>query len=283
MIRSPQPHSRPAHPISAPSLFSLFATKRAKLTPLFSHSSALFKKECLLKPFAIKLFRTLSQNTRGCTLSSPSPFNLKLPALFTLLAASPERSLEGSGVDGSTRNLFSSLDALDAASSISPLFATLTKNTGGWGYPRRASHLFAFSTFNTKLPALFTLSVEGIGVEGSTACPVYPESRREPSRRVNRLSGLLCLPLSLISLPAFPFAASCTRPPSRTAAPSSSRMAPAQTANRNCSSRFPTRLPHPASPYCVSICHSAPSAHTDRLRPAEQPGTARVCGGRLPS
>jgi hypothetical protein len=27
------------------------------------------------------------------------------------------------------------VDALDAASSISPLFATLTKNTGGWGIP----------------------------------------------------------------------------------------------------------------------------------------------------
>jgi hypothetical protein len=30
-----------------------------------------------------------------------------------------------------TRNLASFVDALDAASSISPLFATLTKNTGG--------------------------------------------------------------------------------------------------------------------------------------------------------
>jgi hypothetical protein len=35
----------------------------------------------------------------------------------------------------STRNLASFVDALDAASSISPVFATLTKNTGGWGTP----------------------------------------------------------------------------------------------------------------------------------------------------
>jgi hypothetical protein len=133
-FRPRPPHSRPftlsfegALPIPAPSLFSLFAAKRTKLTPLFSYSSTLFKKECLPKPFAIKRFRTLSQNTRGCTLSSPSPFNFKLPALFTL-------SLEGSGAEGSTRSLFSSLDALDAASSISPLFATLTENTGGGGY-----------------------------------------------------------------------------------------------------------------------------------------------------
>ena len=51
-----------AAPISAS---SLFAAKRTKLTPLFSYSSALFKKECLPKPFAINLFRTLLQNTRG--------------------------------------------------------------------------------------------------------------------------------------------------------------------------------------------------------------------------
>jgi hypothetical protein len=35
----------------------------------------------------------------------------------------------------STLNLFSFLDALDAASSLSPLSATLTKNTRGWGVP----------------------------------------------------------------------------------------------------------------------------------------------------
>jgi hypothetical protein len=37
--------------------------------------------------------------------------------------------------DPSTRNLASFVDALDAASSISLLFATLTKNTGGSGLP----------------------------------------------------------------------------------------------------------------------------------------------------
>ena len=94
------------------------------------------------------------------------------------------------------------VDALDAASSLSPLFATLTENTRGWGYPRRASHHFAFFPFHFNLPALFTLlavsperSFDGSRVEGSTACPVYPacresrtEPRRERSRRVNRLS-----------------------------------------------------------------------------------------------
>jgi hypothetical protein len=98
------------------------------------------------------------------------------------------------------------VDALDAASSISPLFATLTENTRGGGppaplsfHPERPtlnqlrercstilplsigcqlsavsstlSHLFVFSPFKFKLPALFTRSLERSGVQGSTTCP----------------------------------------------------------------------------------------------------------------
>ena len=197
-----------AHPISAPSLFSLFAAKRTKLTPLFSYPSALSKKECLPKLFAINLFRTLSQNTRGCALSFPSPFSFKLsiedadpvgasPSFSSLSFPFDFKLPALSVVEGSTVNLlsvysaslsFSSLslpfdfklstvnllslrwrsgcnlsavscqlpfsfspaadtsacvsafsspnvDALDAASSISLLFATLTKTTRGWGVP----------------------------------------------------------------------------------------------------------------------------------------------------
>jgi hypothetical protein len=137
MLSSPNPQiSSSTHlalPISALSLFSLFslfAPKCTKLTPLFSYSSTLFKKECLPKPFAIKLFHTLSQNTRGCTRSFPSPFDFILPALSGVegSTACPEPSRR---VDRLSVNPF--LDALDAASSLSLLFATLTKNTGGWG------------------------------------------------------------------------------------------------------------------------------------------------------
>jgi hypothetical protein len=49
-----------------------------------------------------------------------------------LFAAIPTLDLKSSPVDSRSLALF--LDDLDAASSISPLFATLTKNTGGWGY-----------------------------------------------------------------------------------------------------------------------------------------------------
>jgi hypothetical protein len=70
MFRPRQPYSRPAIPIAAPSLSSLFATKRTRLTPLFSYSSALFKKECFPKPFAIKLFRALLQSTGGHILQT---------------------------------------------------------------------------------------------------------------------------------------------------------------------------------------------------------------------
>src|SRR5208282_35789 len=75
-------------PISAPSLFSLFVTKRKKLTPLFSCSSALFKKECLPNPFAIKAFRTLLQNTGGGTPPArtlPASFSPSIPNSFTTL------------------------------------------------------------------------------------------------------------------------------------------------------------------------------------------------------
>jgi hypothetical protein len=99
------------------------------------------------------------------------------------------------------------VDALDAASSISPLFATLTENTGGGGgYPGRASNLFVFSPFNFKLPALFTLlavsperSLEGSGVEGSTTLHLSPlesaltkKPGREPLGMRHRASRAVC-------------------------------------------------------------------------------------------
>jgi hypothetical protein len=61
-----------------------------------------------------------------------------------LFAAIPQPDRQSSPVD--SRSLALLLDDLDAASSISPLFATLTKNTGGWGYlsfPTRLSELCA--------------------------------------------------------------------------------------------------------------------------------------------
>ena len=72
MFRRCHALARPTVPIAAGSLFSLFSAKRKKLTPLFSNSSILSKKECLPKPFAIKAFRTLLQNTRV----PPPPFQI---------------------------------------------------------------------------------------------------------------------------------------------------------------------------------------------------------------
>ena len=84
--------------------------------------------------------------------------------LFTLLALSAvEVSFEGAPTSKSVPIPFSDLcalcvsvfsspnvDALDAASSLSPLFATLTKNNGGWGTRRPAatSLLFPLSILN---------------------------------------------------------------------------------------------------------------------------------------
>jgi hypothetical protein len=81
--------------------------------------------------------------------------------------------------------MFGSHTALPSASShLHPLFSSSC-------HPERSEgSAFAslFFPFNFKLPALFILSLEGSVVEGSTACPVYPEPRRERSRRVNLLS-----------------------------------------------------------------------------------------------
>ncbi len=62
--------------------------------------------------YPLRRYFTILPLSVGCQLSSVSspvnrifvfsPFNFKLPALFTLLAVSSERSLEGSGVEGST-------------------------------------------------------------------------------------------------------------------------------------------------------------------------------------
>ena len=160
-FQSRQPHSRPftllalctvevsfegALPIPAPSLFSLFATKRTKLTPPFSYPSTLFKKECLPKPFPVKQFRTLSQNTRGCTLSAPLSFNFNLPALFTL-------SLEGSGVEGSTFNRLSPQERpalnhlLERHSTILPLSVSCQLSA----VSSTVNRLLIFPPFNFKL------------------------------------------------------------------------------------------------------------------------------------
>ena len=59
---------------AAPSLFSFFCKKSAKLTPLFSISCALFKKECFANFFTISSFRTLLQNTGVYLHSQPEGF-----------------------------------------------------------------------------------------------------------------------------------------------------------------------------------------------------------------
>ena len=176
-----------ALPISAPSLFSLFATKRTKLTPLFSYSSALFKKECLPKPFPINLFRTLSQNTRGCTLSAPSSFDFK-PSTSIGLSVSPF-------VAALTRQ--SQLIANPAA--LSPAFATLTsfvnpnpfvchsyKKHRGVGTGGRDDH----SAFNFQL-STFNLFHSPCTTHNS---PIAGQPPPRPPKRRERQLGVYSLP-----------------------------------------------------------------------------------------
>ena len=152
-----------------------------------SHAPSLFPSSVNSVPLCLALFfRPSTLQTRGGTSPRYRPtlnHPLKRYSMILPLSVCCQLSAVSSPVVFSSSNV-------DAASSLSPLFATLTKNTGGWGYPRRASHLFALSPFNFRLPALFTLlavsserSLEGSGVEGSTACP-------EARRRADLLSAI---------------------------------------------------------------------------------------------
>jgi hypothetical protein len=122
--------------IASRSLFSLLHKKCAKLSCSFSYPCALFKKEYFCNSFPINGFRTLLQNTGGGTLpeeassvscTASQKRALARPFLVALVAPSQP-----------TENATPSNPAsanLDAASSISPLLATLTKKHRGWGYP----------------------------------------------------------------------------------------------------------------------------------------------------
>ena len=66
---------RSSLPVAVP---SLILAKGKKLNPLFSYPSTPSKNQCLPKPFAIRRFRTLLQNTPGGTPFGPSSFNFKL-------------------------------------------------------------------------------------------------------------------------------------------------------------------------------------------------------------
>src|SRR5580704_12884175 len=75
--------------LSSLSRFTLFTLSQnnAKLTPLFSYSSAFFEKECFSNPFPINHFRTLLQNTGGVPQkSNPSSpqFPRFAPNSFTI-------------------------------------------------------------------------------------------------------------------------------------------------------------------------------------------------------
>jgi hypothetical protein len=73
------------------------------------------------------------------SISEPVPVSdlcvRRLPRPCRGVSAFSSPNLSPFSSNPSPRNLVSFVDALDAASSISPVFATLTKNTGGWGVP----------------------------------------------------------------------------------------------------------------------------------------------------
>ncbi len=160
-------------------LFSLFPQNSDKLNPSFSNSCALFRKECSHNSFPIYNFRTLLQNTRGEGLLlqpkflsrlafTATPFRIRSFAhripltpieshsckkqgrgkglsypLAALPLCPPRHAQQRPQLAENTATLDSVSANFDAASSISPLFATLTKNTRGGG----PNFEFPFSNF----------------------------------------------------------------------------------------------------------------------------------------
>ena len=78
----PLPSARPVGSVPAPRFLScftlpLFCKKSQKLTPQFSHSSALLKEEHCANSFGISGFPTLLQNSEGGTVPDLFSFNFE--------------------------------------------------------------------------------------------------------------------------------------------------------------------------------------------------------------
>jgi len=127
-------------PSSSRSLFglSLFYKKGQKITPLFSDSSALFKKECFDNPLPFNSFRTLLQNIRSGSPQvkiSSRPFSI-LSAPGPSLATKSRRIRT---YEKCVRNPFTIRTS--KTQDLKPLESALTKKPGG--DPSRFSFLCA--------------------------------------------------------------------------------------------------------------------------------------------
>jgi len=128
-------------------LSSLFCEKSRKTSALFSYSCALFKKQYSHNFFRFNEFHALSQNTASGTLlekvlsvsCTPSQKRALTGAFLVALLALSQPTENATTSNPTSANL-------DAASSISPLLATLTKNTRGVVSPQaKPPSLFSHS------------------------------------------------------------------------------------------------------------------------------------------
>jgi hypothetical protein len=117
---------------SSRSLFglSLFYKKGQKITPLFSDSSALFKKECFDNPLPFNSFRTLLRNTGG---GSPPPriFSLFFCILATAHSSSSAKSRRICTCTKRARNPFTIRTS--KTQHLKPFRMNTYRKTGGGG------------------------------------------------------------------------------------------------------------------------------------------------------
>jgi len=120
------------HVMASRSLSSLFCEQSGKMSALFSYSCALFRKPYSNNYLRTNEFHALRQSTGGGTLPEEVPSvscaaSQERPPASPFLVAliAPSQQTENATISNpASANL-------DAASSISPLLATLTKNTRG--------------------------------------------------------------------------------------------------------------------------------------------------------
>ena len=101
-----------------------------KSRPPLTHLQLTLLQVLIPLHFNSSRINTYAKPGGGCPSTNPKVLQLVTPR------TSPQQIIE----KPATSNPVSA--NLDAASGISPLFATLTENTGGWGVPSRVAPLF---------------------------------------------------------------------------------------------------------------------------------------------
>src|SRR5579864_6404450 len=115
-----------------------------------------------------------ASRSRGVNFLSLSPFPVYPGPRKDTLAAPPQLTENAAALNPASANL-------DAASSLTPLFATLTKNTRGWG-SHPSSQIFSFHNPTTLYSLLSTISFRTLRLRAVLARRIRTYEKRGGGR-----------------------------------------------------------------------------------------------------